>query len=428
MADSTNISWADSTFNPWIGCEKVSPGCAHCYAEQLVTGRMGRANTWGPDGIRQRTSEALWRRPLAWNREAEAAGVRRRVFCASLADVFEPRPELEPWRRDLFELIAETPALDWLVLTKRPDLARDWLRAWYEEPVSYDRYRLEGDENWHWRTDADGVRIGFGVLPNLWIGTSIENAAYTWRADVLREIPAPVRFISAEPLLGTLFPKTASSKDVHQVDEPDGDAQRVTGEAEPNAATGALPPQGGTSVPEASADESAGPAAFQRREPRQSPTGSPRPRSALDLSGIDWIIVGGESGGRSSRPIHPAWVREIRDAVLALDEPEPLRSSDADGRVVWEGFPPQRPALHFKQWGSWAPDPNGICERAVYLAHDGRAYGRMALDAIDLDHHPLADPVFRMGYRGSSPSAGGKLLDGIDWCEIPDPGLALTPA
>lgn len=122
MAEHTAISWADHTFNPWVGCAKVSPACDGCYAEHMMATRMGRV-AWGAPGkgagTRERTSAGNWRQPLRWNRKAEAAGTRPFVFCASLADVFDN--QVPPyWRADLFELIRATPNLVWLLLTKRP--------------------------------------------------------------------------------------------------------------------------------------------------------------------------------------------------------------------------------------------------------------------------------------------------------------------
>ena len=107
------------TFNPWIGCIKVSEGCEHCYAEAL-NHRWGHDN-WGPAKTTQRvrTSENYWKQPLKWNKEAEKSGIRRKVFCASLADVFEDNEQVKEWRLELFELIDNTPHLDWLLLTKR---------------------------------------------------------------------------------------------------------------------------------------------------------------------------------------------------------------------------------------------------------------------------------------------------------------------
>lgn len=183
MGENSKIEWTDHTFNPWIGCQKASPGCQHCYAEQLMDHRYGRVK-WGPQGTRQRTSAANWRKPLAWNRQAEKEGRRWRVPCASLADVFERRAELTEWRIQLFDLILATPHLDWLLLTKRPENIPPMV------PM------LDGD-NRFW--------MGDGFPPNVWIGTSVENqAAADVRIPHLLKIPAKVRFLSMEPLLGPI--------------------------------------------------------------------------------------------------------------------------------------------------------------------------------------------------------------------------------
>lgn len=117
MGDTTKIEWADKTFNPWIGCTKVSPACDGCYAEALMDHRYGRVE-WGAGNDRVRTSPANWRKPLAWNKAAAGRAEPTFVFCASLADVFDN--EVDPlWRRDLFALIEATPNLTWLLLTKR---------------------------------------------------------------------------------------------------------------------------------------------------------------------------------------------------------------------------------------------------------------------------------------------------------------------
>ena len=117
MAQNSKIEWTDHTFNPWIGCTKVSPACDNCYAENLMDTRYGRAK-WGPGETRVRTVANNWRTPRKWNKQAAASGERPFVFCASLADVFDN--EVEPqWRADLFALIRDTPNLIWLLLTKR---------------------------------------------------------------------------------------------------------------------------------------------------------------------------------------------------------------------------------------------------------------------------------------------------------------------
>jgi len=174
MAENSKIEWTDHTFNPWIGCTKVSPGCDHCYAEARMDHRLGQVR-WGPHGERRRTGEAYWREPLKWNRRAADAGQRERVFCASLADVFDNQI-LSDWRADLWALIESTPNLDWLLLTKRPQNIAAMLPA-----------------NW-----GDG-------WPNVWLGTTAEN-----QTEADRRIPhllarrATVRFVSAEPLLGPI--------------------------------------------------------------------------------------------------------------------------------------------------------------------------------------------------------------------------------
>ncbi len=175
MAEATIIAWTDRTFNPWMGCVKVSDGCANCYAETLTSGRMGIRDLWGAKARRQRTAPANWKKPLKWNREAIAAGESTRVFCASLCDVFEGRTDTDEYLRDLWDLIRATPALDWQLLTKRPEniLARlpaDW-----------------GD--------------GWG---HVWLGTSIEDARVAHRAKTLSKVPARTRFISYEPAIGPL--------------------------------------------------------------------------------------------------------------------------------------------------------------------------------------------------------------------------------
>ena len=119
MGEKTGIAWTDSTFNPWHGCQRVSPGCELCYAETFDA-RFGEPH-WGPKAPRRFFGDKHWNEPLKWNRAAEASGVRRRVFCASMADVFEDRPDLVEHRLRLWKLIEATPHLDWLLLTKRPE-------------------------------------------------------------------------------------------------------------------------------------------------------------------------------------------------------------------------------------------------------------------------------------------------------------------
>lgn len=171
MGQDTYIEWAHHTFNPWVGCYKESPGCKNCYAEEMMDHRFGKAK-WGVETPRPVTSDANWKQPKKWNRLAIEAGERHRVFCASVADVFEDRDDLVMARHRLMDLIYLTPQLDWLLLTKRPDIAYYWSAKW-------------------------------PLHKNVWIGTSVENQATALqRVPWLLRTKATKRFLSVEPLLG----------------------------------------------------------------------------------------------------------------------------------------------------------------------------------------------------------------------------------
>ena len=183
MAENSAIAWTDHSFNPWRGCTKVSAGCARCYAETL-TKRWGKS-LWGPTAPRLVTSAAYWKQPVKWNREAQVKGVRRRVFCGSMCDVFEDHPTANETRPRLWDLIASTPHLDWLLLTKRPEN----ISALRPRPAGWKSMMPEMWGNgWH----------------NVWLGTSIEDMRVSSRAVDLRAVSARVRFISYEPALGPL--------------------------------------------------------------------------------------------------------------------------------------------------------------------------------------------------------------------------------
>jgi protein gp37 len=174
VSERTGIEWTDATFNPWWGCVRVSPACAHCYADTFAR-RYGHAGLWEEGAPRREMSDSHWAKPRSWDRRATSDGQRLKVFCASMADVFEDAVGLERHRTRLWKLIEETRWLHWQLLTKRPENVL--------------RFAPWGD-SWP---------------DNVWIGTSIENSRFTFRADILREIPAASRFVSAEPLLTSLF-------------------------------------------------------------------------------------------------------------------------------------------------------------------------------------------------------------------------------
>jgi protein gp37 len=211
----SSIAWTDHTFNGWIGCTKDSPGCLNCYAEAQQDTWLHNVE-WGPHGTRKRTGPDTWAKPVEWNLDAQRKGVRLKVFSASLSDIFEDRAELASWRDEVHALIADTPHLDWQLLTKRPEIAAEYYRT---HPIP----------------------------TNVWLGASVEDRARAaQRIPVLLQIPATVRFLSIEPLLEDL-----------------GD---------------------------------------------------------IDLSGVDWVIVGGESG-RKFRTMQAEWVRQIRDKCEELKIP-----------------------------------------------------------------------------------------------------------
>lgn len=189
----TTISWTCThgkngellpgyTFNSWIGCAKVSKGCQFCYAEHDTFPRMMRSRgieLWGVNAARHVTSDKYWEQPKAWNLKAEREGVRRKVFCASLADVFEDRADLVEPRDRLFGLFDQTPWLDWLLLTKRPENVMGML--------PFDLWKHGG---W-W--------------PNVWMGATAEDQKNAdRRVLILLSIPAPIRFLSIEPMLGPI--------------------------------------------------------------------------------------------------------------------------------------------------------------------------------------------------------------------------------
>ena len=219
MSDRTTIEWTEATWNPVTGCSKVSPGCAHCYAEALSL-RFGRSLLpWTPANAAEniKLHHDRLAQPLKWREP-------RLVFVNSMSDLFHEDVPAE-FVDAAISVMERAAQHTYQVLTKRPARALELL--------------------------ASGA---IRRLPHhVWIGVSIESSRFNWRADVLRRVPARVRFISAEPLLGSLF--------------EDG----------------------------------------------------PR-RSRLDLAGIDWLIVGGESGPRA-RAMSVEWARELRDACRAAGVP-----------------------------------------------------------------------------------------------------------
>lgn len=254
MGENTKIEWADSTWNPWVGCTKISAACDHCYAEEWA-GRFGQVQ-WG-DNPRKRTSDANWRKPRKWNRDAEKSGKPHFVFCASLADVFDNQVPTE-WRNDLWELIASTRNLTWLLLTKRPQNIQRMLPVMDSTKPGYKPW----NEKWPWK--------------NVWLGTTVENQQAADRnIPALLAVPAVKRFLSCEPLLGP-------------VDLTDIQVRRSGGVEHWDC--------------------------LDRVEAREAELEG-------DVGGvINWVIAGGESGP-NARPSHPDWFRSLRDQCAAAGTP-----------------------------------------------------------------------------------------------------------
>lgn len=298
MSEVTQIEWTDSTFNYWEGCQKVGPGCDHCYAEtRNARFAGGVAINWGPGAPRRLTSEKNRNLPHRWNArmflQCTSCGhrheggkrdvfatypcpscknegyvqVRRRVFCSSLSDVFDNAVD-PAWRADLFAIMEATPNLDWLVLTKRVGNVRTMVPARWLEPGGWPKH----------------VRIGATIVN---------------QEEADRDIPKLLalscpNFLSMEPLLGAVaFNLIPANLDPLEGKQAWDWFNALTGQG-----------------------------VFQSE---------PEPDQAADYRVIDWVIVGGETGP-GARPMHPDWARGLRDQCVANDVP-----------------------FLFKQWGDWSP-------------------------------------------------------------------------
>lgn len=364
MAEGTKIGWTDHTWNPWSGCTKVSERCKFCYAAASPPS-WRRFAVWGDGHPRILASESYWKEPERWNRRAEKEGKRERVFCASMADVMEDLADLDPWRERLWKLIRATPHLDWLLLTKRPDRMARWAR-----------------EN--------------GWPVNAWAGASVESQRWEERIHHLLEV-APdqegvIRFLSVEPCLGKV----------------EGIGKYLS-----KASLGFCPCLlcRGTGL--------------KNRVPGQLGSGQPGDPPCPDchrgaVGGIGWVIVGGESGPKA-RPMHPDWIRALRDEVVASEVP-----------------------FFFKQWGELAPWVN-----EAHYTHSGeekhphfwidRDTGESGLAwIVDGDgtwsnwtgeppmvDGKLAPSVAILGRHGKDHT--GRTLDGREWQEFPVSTIPTIP-
>jgi protein gp37 len=386
MSANSKIEWTDHTFNPWEGCTKVGPGCDHCYAE-VRNARFagGQSINWGAGAPRRRTSESNWRLPLRWNAQkfyqcacgwrghdvntegtSLTAGLpscpecdsmdlrdaRQRVFCASLADVFDNEVPRE-WRYDLLWLISNTPNLDWLLLTKRIG-------------------------NAHQMLTEECARMGFPWSPkrwhNVWIGATICNQEEADR-DIpkLLDVPAAVRFLSMEPLLGPVdLTHINDGKEVWEV----SCLSAWTWEQE-------IENWRGTS------DE-------WEEDFKDWYNLSEMPSGPMH-NVLDWVIVGGESGPHA-RPMHPDWARSLRDQCAAAGVP-----------------------FLFKQWGEWLPFNHFPYQDLSIHRADVVDHAGIYLDGTssgDSFRYPkeISAKLYKVGKKDA-----GRLLDGVEHNGYPKP-------
>jgi protein gp37 len=360
MSENSSIEWTNHTFNPVRGCTKVSPGCVNCYAARDAVRFPNIRGIWGDKGTRIVAVPDAWKAPLKWHKKAlkESPATRPRVFCASLADVFEdwkgilhfPTPyaadglcvarwdgkqlvrEIEPndlptacmdhVRVELFDLIRQTSQLDWLLLTKRPENVVPMIERvirMVEPDPSFDPLR-------DWLADWALLRK---APDNAWIGTTVEDQARAVeRVPILIDIPAKVRFLSCEPLLDAV--------DLRHIHDADGNTL--------DALTGDWGVEG------------------------RGHTGPSKRR-------VDWVIAGGESGP-AARPMHPAWAKSLRDQCQAACVP-----------------------FLFKQWGEH-----------VAIA---------CPDATWKDGTPVCPDLEPVIYQKVGKKAAGRILEGREWNEFP---------
>ncbi len=324
---NSSIEWTDHTFNPWEGCTKVSEGCKNCYAETLVDKRFGRVK-WGKGNPRRRTSEATWKQPLKWNSQGllcvdcnqpiigvdcECGQVgaigkmrRPRVFCASLADIFDEEAPNE-WRHDLFQLIEKCENLDFQILTKRPEKAQRYLTAVFPRKIP----------------------------SNIWLGVSVENQEQAdKRIPILLQIPAAVRFLSMEPLLGPVdlqYPTFNGADSIHR------------------------------------------------------------------LEGIHWVIVGGESG-HNARPMHPDWARSLRDQCQASNKTPFLFKqwgewcpATSDYGVSGHVMPETGEKFTWIGWDGKTQNPSAhnLVEPVMGIAKQGKKIAGRSLDGREWNQFPI---------------------------------------
>lgn len=363
MADGTHIEWTDATWNPITGCSVVSPGCTNCYAMKLAGTRLQHhpsrsgltmETKAGPVWNGQvRFNEGWLDQPLRWRKP-------RMIFVCAHGDLFHEAVPDE-WIDRIFATMAMAMKHTFQVLTKRPALMKAYLTApGRRDAVIREMYRQGA---------------AFGAIPwplsNVWLGVSVEDQARAnERVPILLDTPAAVRWISAEPLLGPVDLTTLRRYNPTGKPWIDGLRGLVT--------------RGG----------------YLARSPSECSM-STSTMIPGELPGIDWVVVGGESG---PRPMHPDWARSLRDQCVQADVP-----------------------FLFKQWGAWLPwEPeHGPC----WKAQNGRSADGHALFPADMDHDPTWDDGLwaipeeeHFAFQRVGKKAAGRKLDGVTWDQYPGGG------
>jgi protein gp37 len=356
MSEHTGIEWAHHTFNPWVGCTPVSAACDHCYAESWAK-RTGHPELW--NGERRRTTATNWQQPIKWNRQAAAASMRRRVF-PSLCDPFDNQVPAR-WRHDFWHRIEQTPNLNWLLLTKRPQNIAKML----PDPTT-------GVNPW-----GDG-------WPNVWFGVSAGNQEDANRnIPLLLATPARIHFVSLEPLLGPI--------DLRQWLHAYGCGCGWGGD-NPLDYCNECGWRGNTPVIDGPSGDHVGDCP-ECKQPLSDYNACPEcdghdgdgmSFGPNHLPKLDLVIVGGETGPKA-RPMHPDWPRDIRDQCQPAGVP-----------------------FFFKRHGEWI----GVPDLRRLPGGGGPGLGIFDHCPYDQNHEAV-----RIGTR-----AAGRDLDDRTWDEMPEIG------
>jgi len=426
--ENTKIEWATHTFNPFEGCAKVSPGCKNCYADAQhslhhSSLKQQQGTCWGINAPRMGKSADNWKKPLKWNREAQASGTRARVFCASMADVFENQSELSKSfagqtaqvptgngktrtvtfvdiateRLRLLRLIYDTPHLDWLLLTKRPE---NIVPALGEAHSAIDP-----------GADCTGPDAEFsswvyrwfvGYPPaNVWLGTSVENQEQAdARIPHLLAAPAAVRFLSCEPLLGPVdlskwMPpgrvRARCSRCGYYTEKEPGCKGYCNGKP---------------------CDGLVCPGCNQKHGWSGSHRGNGRPNGQP----LSWVIVGGESGPRA-RPMHPEWAQNLRDQCQEAGVAFFFKQWGSYG-TIFRNMATEQPIMRqFDDFQHWVNKAGPWMQGATCVDTGGNVLeiGGDFMAARDANRFPVA-LLHRMNKHEA-----GRLLDGRTYDELPSP-------